>query len=925
MYSGPAIGIYSSPNPFTQTPAGTLKRADNVRFTSQGVIEPRRGFDYLSGATFGTSDSLADALAYYAGTILLAYDLTKVSLYAGSSFSDFTGTFLPVGANRMRFEGAARSCFFNTSDGLMVWDGTGVDDQPVLAGCPLGLNITAINSTTDGWQAANTAVAYRFTICRRDAYGRILEGPPSGRVVVRNLIESEPTTGGMSRTGGTVTVFTSTPHYLAASDVVTLTPGEANFPPGAKTIVAILTPNSFTFGEIGAEVSSYEDQFFEITRSNELSLWFPFDTAGAAVTGENFLRVYRSFETENASDTPSDELFQCYESAFLETAAVATGVVVFTDTTPSAVLEKPLYTNQNTGDGALAARYQPPLALDISYWANRMWYANTTARHSLNIALLGCGSPDGIQIGDLVGVIPDPGRISDIYSWAGVAAYTTPGATEFCVFTDGDPGYNIQQTAQSLCQQINAYPWTADFGLYAYYVSAEGGLPGQILLTARAFGDASGFQMYSDRPTAWAPQLPDPTDPVVPYPVGIPSDNNRHPAGLSYSPLGIPDAVPPANNLVVNSDNDAILRIFPLHYRLLIFKTDGIYTCTNVEPFSIQKLSAYVLLAPDSVQVLEDRVYALTDQGIVTISDAGVVEISDPIDDVFRALDAPAAMADVAARTFGLSYRSERQVLLWVPEKNDDGTFSDDNEQAYALSTMSQGFTRYPFGVRCGAINPTTNAMVVAPTDDNALWLENKSLTDADYYDLSTSLGVPVAVAGEELTFSLATAALIEAGDVLGSSGANYVVTDVSGATVTTNGVTGWTTGTTITLYKAIECTVEFNKLTNGAPADLKMTNQASFLFRQNGIHDVNASFSSEITTDPEEVTLSATGWGEFAWGAGHYGSPTEQIRRIEPLPESVAQCAQLSVGFSTRQALAKFEFLGIDTLSKKDTGVNRG
>ncbi len=1068
MFRGPATGLYSSPNPFSQTPDGTLKVANNVRFTAAGVLEPRRGFDYLLGAEFGNSSSLADSLAFYAGNILLAYDLTKVSLYTVGEFVDFAGTFEPVGANGllslrvgvedMRFEGAARSIFFNTSNGLMAWDGgatpleteaatllraldysagggdlggsatidgdtsgaegtivgssydntagtvffsspvsggpfqaenlsgdggwTGVssgadvqalsvpspaieftvgrtvtgltsgatakivsrhDDasnlaflelgfvvgtfqaenvvvaeaglSPRLAGNPQGLNIVAAATYDDGWQDPDTAVAYRFTICSKDRFGRIIEGPPNGRTVIGNNITTG--IGLMSLTSNVVSGQPVAPDgqlLPEVGEVITLlAPGETSFPIGAKTITFSAT-GTFAYSETAPDAIAMLNHVFVRgnATANTLTCFLPVDADGDPVTGANFIRVYRSFMTFHATDNPSDELFQVYESPFLTDTDIANGFITFTDTAPEDVLDVPLYTNTNT-DGPLSARYQPPLALDMAYWANRMWLANTTAKHSAPLELIGVGSPDGIQSGDTLSFVVDGGAPETF-----TASDTLPlNPGEFFTFTDGDPGFNIQRTALGLCVAIN----DDSTAIYARYVSSEGGLPGDILLTARAFGDTNQFNLYSSRATAWSPQLPDIDAPAW----TISSDDNRHPAGLVWSPLGIPDAVPPSNNLLVNSDNDDILRIFPLHYRLLIFKTDGIYTCTNVEPFAITKLSAYRLLAPDSLAVLEDRVYALTDQGIITISDAGVVDVSTPINDVFNALDAPGAIVDMAARSFGLSYRAEHEYALWCIESEDDGTFSSDNAQAFALSTLSDGFVRYPFGIRCGAIDPDANAMVVAPTDNNKLWLENKSLTDADYYDLSSSLGTPSAVSGAELTFAAGVVATVEAGDVVGHSGAYYLVTDASGTAVTTSGATGWTTSTTVTLYKAFVCEVEFNKLTAGTPAELKMMQQASFLFRENGIHETTATFSTEITTLPEEVALDALGWGEFAWGAIPWGCPTQQIHRVEPLPDPVAQCAQLSVGFRTRQARAKFEFLGIDVLSKKDASVNRG
>ncbi len=142
---------------------------------------------------------------------------------------------------------------------------------------------------------------------------------------------------------------------------------------------------------------------------------------------------------------------------------------------------------------------------------------------------------------------------------------------------------------------------------------------------------------------------------------------------------------------------------------------------------------------------------------------------------------------------------------------------------------------------------------------------------------------------------------------------------------MTVSGAPGWTGATTLTLYKAMSTVVDFNKLTGGAPAELKSVAQASFLFRTNGVKDVTARFASETTVTPAEVTISGSGWGSFPWGGVPYGSPCEQIRRVEPIPSQVAVCAQFAVGFATSQAMAKFDFLGVDVVEAEESEVNFG
>lgn len=1009
MFSGPPTGLWTSPNPWLTAPAGSLAAADNVIFTAKGVIEPRRGFD--EGATFGSSGSLGDALAFYGTQALLAYDFTRVAYLddGDAAFTDFLNTFEPNGNNRMRFEPAARSMFFNPNDGIKVWDGVGnpslasaaievgitfafdggsgtlaspflvtntttgghatavagvtgatgdlyaktstvvgtftnnnaltgsggwaadvngnslpayigtsalagwaagqvvtgrtsgatgtivlnvslgssraltlsgvtgtfvnetidlsngVLGQPYAAGCPQPLDIVAVNNGDDGWQPIDTAVAYRSTICRKDAFGRVVEGPPSGRTVVRNgPLSVQP--GFLIHAGGGSQIVTATavggaqsPHNLNPGDVVTLGPGEANFAAGPYTVLTVPTEFTFTYDDgVPQAVSVFNtlEQFFSIARSNDLTCYFPDD-----VDTNNFLRVYRSETTDLASIAPSDELYQCYESPFLSAVDIAAGFYSFTDVTPESVLEVPLYTNSNSGDGTLAANYRPALAEDIVYWSNRMWYLNSTSLEAATLTLIGIGSPDGLQDGDTVVFIPTGGTIIDAAVFTARTTVTVP-LTEFQIFSDADPAYNIERTAAALCRVVNDYQHFTDGSVYAYNISSEAGSPGKILFQARDFvvdadGHGPGFSVYSSRATAWTPQLPDPTTPAF---APLASDNNRHAARLWYSKLGQPEAVPLLNYEQVDADNSPGLRVFPLNYRLLVFKTDGVYFVPNTFPPTLQKLSDEVLIAPDSVQRLGDSVYFLSDRGLMVVDDSGVREVGKPIDLTLSGLNEPSALATVAERSFGLAYRSEDLYSLFLPLRIDDAV-TDDTAIGYAHCRKGDGFTRaFMFGIRCGTIGPDGN-MVVAPIGDNRLWLERKSLTLADYYDI---------------------------GDV------------------------------------AYTCRVTFNPFTGGEPAVTKMAQQASFLFRENSVPILSTEFASEMHPAAVTVDLDNGGWGDPPWGQTPWGDNAPPLRRVQPLPVEVADSCQLSVGFSANCEGSKFVFLGIDIDANVDTKQSR-
>ncbi len=632
-------------------------------------------------------------------------------------------------------------------------------------------------------------------------------------------------------------------------DIVTLSPGEAQFPAGNKTLT-VVNGELLSWAETAGTASSTVVEHLSATRSNELTCYLPIKRIND-VTTSNFVRVYRSLMTEGVDAAPDDELFQCYESAYLSAAEITAGYITFTDVAPESAIEVPLYTNPNTGDGSLAANFQPPDALDIAYWQNQMWYLNTTSRHSAELSLIGIGSPAGLQIGDTITIDFADAGPELVYQ-----AATASAGTDFLCFEGGDPGYNIQVTAQALVQCINDD--VNNENIYAYYVSSETGAPGKIRLEAVGISDDYEMSIYSSRGTCWTPQLPDFGTPLW---APLLSTNDRHAARLRYSKLGQPEAVPLLNYVQIDADNNPGLRIAALQYRLLVFKTDGIYYLPSSEPYSMQKRSSHVLIAPDSVAKLGDVVYCLTDQGVMAISDAGITPVSVPIDDKWTDLGGAASIANLRTKTVGIAYRSAKQYLCWAIGQDDVGAFSADNSQALVYSTLSSGWTRYTFGARAACIDATTDTIVLAPTDSNSLWQERKSIALSDYADVG---GI------------------------------------------------------------AINCALVFNDFTEQDPAMVKMAQQCSFLFKRNDINTVNATFASEIHPARVVVALDTPGWGSFPWGEVPWGSPCRRIWRVEPLPPEVAECCQLSVGFTTSQVNAKFSFLGVDVVSRPVTVANR-
>lgn len=715
------LGLQTSNNIFSAQP-GALAKADNCVLNATNQLEPRRGFE-AKDYTFGASGDLAQVLAYFGTTLLVQY-ADKLARDTGSAFTDYSGTYSPVDSTlaRMRFLQAAGNLYFNCNDGTRVLETA--SGTPAQAGVPRALRVTATNVSSSGWQRYNTAVRYSAVWGYKDAAGNEKLGVPSGPFVLPNRISVPAaqlvrTAPDGSHPAGKVSALIETnnafPHYLQVGDTVVLSPGEADFAAGTKTVVTIwLGGYGFTYNEAGANVSSTLAQDFQATRSSSVRIDIP-----AGITTSHFFRLYRSVESATHLTNPSDDVYLVHEGQ-PSGGDIAAGYVTVSDITPTDFLTSaadPLYTNANDGEGIGQANERPPLGLDFVEWDGRAWWANTTQRHRFFLQLLGVGSPAGIQNNDTLSVG------GQTYTFKTVAG--APNDVSLAVFGAPTPATTIAAVARELCRVINT---NASSVVYAHYLSGESENPGRILLEEKAIGGAA-FGVITGRPTAFNPILP---STLVGAPYTAYSDNNRQPHGLLFSKPGQPEAVPIANEVLVGSKNSPILRVCPLRGSLVVFKTDGVWTVSGTGGrYTSEKLGVAKLLAPETVCLFADKVWGLTDQGITNVTDGGgVAVVSYAVEDVITPLFGT-ALAELKLLSFGVGYESDRRYLCWLPTDDDDEAAT----QALNHSTATKSFTRWPKAASCGVVDPNTDKLVVASGSSNRVLVERKDFNEDDYQD----------------------------------------------------------------------------------------------------------------------------------------------------------------------------------------------
>lgn len=213
------------------------------------------------------------------------------------------------------------------------------------------------------------------------------------------------------------------------------------------------------------------------------------------------------------------------------------------------------------------------------------------------------------------------------------------------------------------------------------------------------------------------------------------SDNNTSPNRLSFSKISQPEAVPIANFLDVGSKDKAIMRILALRDNLFVLKEDGIYIVTGASApdFTVRLLdNSAILIAPDSAVVLNNLIYALTTQGVVSISESGVSIVSRQIEDQIKKFTT--SNFNYRYTSFGMSYETDRSYFLWLPELKSDTAAT----QCFRYNSITNTWTRWTVAATCGIVNQLGDDKIyIGLSDRNTIQQERKNLERQDFTDRS--------------------------------------------------------------------------------------------------------------------------------------------------------------------------------------------
>jgi hypothetical protein len=619
----------------------------------------------------------------------------------------------------------------------------------------------------------------------------------------------------------------------------------------------------------------------------------------SGITTANFYRIHMTDPSGGADIDPGDECYLNYEGS-ISAANITAGYLEKQITIVESVTsDNPLHTNPNTGDGIESSKHPAPYAKDLCYWDKSLWAFGVKRKQTFHLTLLGTGN-DGTGLGtgddDLLTINGLTYSFNDDDDPAGESE-EIPGT--WTVPIDEGSSAEVRLSAQSIVYAINL----RDPDVRAYYVPKADGWPGEIVIEESGHG-ADAFTVYGDVDSApaFSPQLP------LTAETALSSTADDFPHWAWHTPVDEPEAWPLGNFIPAGKRGSTVLRGVPLKDRMYCFMDDATIQVISGSggQYRVDELdSTAQVYGPDTVRVANNQIFALTSQGLCTIGEGGVGVIGLPIEADVRSLFGP-ALETTKLVSFGFGYESERTYAVWLPTLPGQAVA----QQGFLYNYFTKSWTRWPMARSCGGVNPLTDKLYMGDGDTNQARVERKSLTNEDFADETLSVAISAA-SGKTLTVASTTG--ISVGDMVQQGDSvRAIVTEVTDAThLEVHSSETWAL-TTLTVYVAIPCELQWSPATMGAPGVVKKVTELSLHFGEAAFVHAEATMTTDDSAEPARVkTMQRIGWGEESWGEFPWGEPSGPTNERGGIPLDKAMGAYFHPRFYIREAKSSWKLLG--------------
>ncbi len=474
-------------------------------------------------------------------------------------------------------------------------------------------------------------------------------------------------------------------------------------------------------------------------------------------TGSPFVVIYPSYQLDNPFTKRSIELYRTRvfptsvqvddEMQLVKTFDAPTNATIqYTDKVPDTQRGMTLYTSPSRG-GIESANDRAPGAACIERYRTCLFFGNIVGPHRITVSyraggavtgsatgvgsrtatanntagsyqLTSVSNVTGLQVGMYV-VSTTNGTLGRITAIAGTTiTVSQPMAVastgQGVLFLDAfviDNNATTSIATGTVNKDSSGAPYNTSYHIMQAYFASVGRFTGyevtppepgydQTVVFERTDRGGTAFTLNATHGGEMSPAIP------LVGATGLSSTNDVYPHGLMWSEPDEPEHVPPKNFARVGDSGKAILALIATRDRLLILKEDGVFMLTGDTSanFSIYPLDTTCLcILPGSVKRLQNRVFFLSNLGLVAIDENGTVEV------VSRAIQtelAPiiASIRQVAQGTglyrmtgfTGVSGTADEALgEYWLALGTSTPSFGG---QVLAYNLFRGGFTTYSFG-----------------------------------------------------------------------------------------------------------------------------------------------------------------------------------------------------------------------------------
>ena len=386
---------------------------------------------------------------------------------------------------------------------------------------------------------------------------------------------------------------------------------------------------------------------------------------------EHFFLSAQQATTSMTGDWEYDTDARAYRYTFKipeqTTLAAAQGTSVLGDNF-DADLSLTLYTNSSE-EGISQANLQPPVSFTTAEFQGHYFYANQFDPAARIMTMT-----EQMDSGETFRV----GHANNTYTGlnGGTPNDNQFNRNPFEINLVGD-GYDtvVPQIARNLIRTINSYNSTGDTSkdFSANYESDYQGTQGIFSISANYYSkDTLTFTLSSG--------MDDAIDGVE---TGDTSEQNIQKNRLRYSKYEQPDAVPFANEFATSSDAE-VLALLTTPERMLVFTDAGLWQITGITEanFNLRLIDPSIeLRSPSSVAFLENKVFALVGEGIITL-DNSTKPISYNWEDVlYRKM----GYANFFSACHAVAHEKAHEYKLWVPKTSD----AQPEMECYTINTKT--------------------------------------------------------------------------------------------------------------------------------------------------------------------------------------------------------------------------------------------